>query len=64
MDSNLQAQVDQHIKFLTLLLDLYRRPIILFEVFFFEFLPKTQRSYCDLEFLKNFFFKYFFGFFL
>jgi len=54
-----QAQVYHHIKFLTLLLDLYRRPINLFRVFFFEFLPKTQRSYCDLEFLKNFFLKFF-----
>jgi len=54
-----QAQVEHHIKFLTLLLDLYRRPIILFKVFFFEFFPKKRRSYCHLEFLKNLFFNAF-----
>jgi hypothetical protein len=38
-----QAQVDHHIKFLTLPLDLYRRLIILFKVFFFEFFSKKTK---------------------
>jgi hypothetical protein len=60
-----QAQVHHHIKFLTLLLDSYGRPIILFKVFFFEVFSKEEkRSYCDLEFFQNFLFNIFFGFYL